>query len=113
MFRYYEQASRLLGSGERVTIEQFALDLRRFILQVREATCGQDKARQAAFKVHLVAHSMGGLIARCYLQNICRYGAPTAHENAELELSYKGDNPHYVEKLFTYGTPIMAWISWE
>lgn len=105
VFRYYEQASTLLGSGERVTMEQFALDLRRFILQVREATCGDDNARKAAFKVHLVGHSMGGLICRCYLQNICRFGVPAGYQGDDLELSQQTASPHYVDKLFTYGTP--------
>ena len=105
VFRYYEDASSLLGSGERVSMEQFALDLRRFILQVRDATCGDDPELKKTFKVHLVAHSMGGLIARCYLQNICRHGAPAGLDGAGLELSKSSASPHYVDKLFTYGTP--------
>lgn len=86
-------------------MEQFALDLRRFILQVRDATCGDDPARKADFKVHLVAHSMGGLVARCYLQNICWHGAPADLDDAGLELSKGSANSHFVDKLFTYGTP--------
>lgn len=105
VFRYYEQASNLLGSGERVTMEQFALDLRRFILRVRDAICGDDKDRKKAFNVHLVAHSMGGLVSRCYLQNICRYGAPKGYDDTDLELAKGAASPHYVDKLFTYGTP--------
>lgn len=105
VFRYYERASKLLGDGERVSMEQFALDLRRFILRVRDATCGDDQARRDAFKVHLVAHSMGGLVCRCYLQNICRHGAPNGLDDTGLELTHGADNPHYVDKLFTYGTP--------
>lgn len=105
VFRYYEQASNLLGSGERVSMEQFALDLRRFILRVRDAVCGDDPQHQADFKVHLVAHSMGGLVSRCYLQNICRYGAPAGFDDTGLELNSGAASPHYVDKLFTYGTP--------
>lgn len=105
VFRYYEQASNLLGSGERVSMEQFALDLRRFILRVRDAVCGDDPAHKADFKVHLVAHSMGGLVSRCYLQNICRYGAPVGFDDTGLELNSDAASPHYVDKLFTYGTP--------
>lgn len=105
VFRYYEQASNLLGSGERVSMEQFALDLRRFILRVRDAVCGDDPQHQADFKVHLVAHSMDGLVSRCYLQNICRYGAPAGFDDTGLELSPGAASPHYVDKLFTYGTP--------
>lgn len=105
VFRYYEQASSLLGSGQRVSMEQIALDLRRFILQVRDATCGDDQTRKDAFKVHLVAHSMGGLVCRCYLQNICRAGAPGELDSTGLELAQNTASPHYVDKLFTYGTP--------
>jgi hypothetical protein len=105
VFRYYERASNLLGDGERVSMEQFALDLRRFILRVRAATCGDDPIKQAAFKVHLVAHSMGGLVCRCYLQNICRHGAPADLDSTGLELAKTGPSPHYVAKMFTYGTP--------
>ncbi|OEY67297.1 esterase/lipase family protein [Marinobacter sp. X15-166B] len=105
VFRYYERASNLLGSGERVTMEQFALDLRRFILRVRDATCGDDEVRKQSFKVNLVAHSMGGLIGRCYLQNICRHGAPDGYDGTGLELADGSASPHYVNKLFTYGTP--------
>ncbi|QEY58062.1 alpha/beta hydrolase [Pseudomonas sp. C27(2019)] len=105
VFRYYERASNLLGSGERVSMEQFALDLRRFILRVRDATCGDDPDRKADFKVHLVAHSMGGLVSRCYLQNICRHGVPAGYDGEGLELTNGAASPHYVEKLFTYGTP--------
>ena len=113
VFRYYERASTLLGSGQRVSMEQFALDLRRFILQVRDAICGDDSSRQASFKVHLVAHSMGGLISRCYLQNICRYGVPDGFDGSDLELSKDAPSPHYVDKLFTYGTPqLMALMCW-
>lgn len=105
VFRYYERASNLLGNGERVSMEQFALDLRSFILRVRAATCGDDPVRKAAFKVYLVAHSMGGLVCRCYLQNICRHGAPAGLDGTGLELAQKGPSPHYVAKMFTYGTP--------
>ncbi len=52
----------------------------------RGATDEIRKARKA-FKIHLVAHSMGGLIARCYLQNIAA-GKETP-----------------VDRVFTYGTP--------
>ena len=105
VFRYYERASELLGDGQRVSMEEFALDLRRFILRVRNATCGDDPELRKAFKVHLVAHSMGGLVSRCYLQNICRHGAPKGMDDSGLELASNGQSPHYVDKLFTYGTP--------
>lgn len=48
--------------------------------------------RTGAEKVYLVAHSMGGLVARCLIQKICKQEGSTA----ATEL---------VAALFTYGTP--------
>ncbi len=114
IFRYYEPVSEDLGEGERRSIPRFAADLRRFILRVRDQTCGNDETMRAGFKVYLVAHSMGGLIARCYLQNICRYGLEDAYgsanapglaeETAASELSNLPAET-MVDKVFTYGTP--------
>lgn len=65
-------------------IEQAAAGLYALILQVRTKT-GVDK-------VHLVAHSMGGLVARCMIQKLC---GQDAREPAKA----------IVDKFFTYGTP--------
>ena len=70
IFRYYEQVSEELGSGDRCTVPEFAADLRAFILRVRDSVCGKDVKARKAFKVNLVAHSMGGLICRCYLHDV-------------------------------------------
>ena len=87
IFRYYEQDSESFGDGKKDTIVSYAEDLRDFIVRVREQVCQGDNAELAKFKVHLVAHSMGGLICRTYLQNVAR------------------DTKHYVDKVFTYATP--------
>jgi len=50
------------------------------------------RRRTRAEKVYLVAHSMGGLIARCMIQKICRQPGMEPAGNM-------------VAKLFTYGTP--------
>lgn len=105
IFRYYEQASEDLGSGKRQTMTEIATDLRRFVLRVRRQVCmtasgKPDAAALKAFRVHLVAHSMGGLIARCYLQSICG-GVQTAALKKELAL----DAGHLVDKVYTYATP--------
>ncbi len=104
IFRYYEQVSEELGSGDRCTVPEFAADLRAFILRVRDSVCGKDVKARKAFKVNLVAHSMGGLICRCYLQNTCRKGVGDPKRQAALELSNRGGDP-LVHKVFTYGTP--------
>jgi hypothetical protein len=98
IYRYYESVSKDLGSGERPPIEHYAKGLDSLIEHIRDRVCGpadsEDADEIAArndFKVHLVAHSMGGLIVRCYLQNI-----------------YPGksfNQPPPVDKVFTYATP--------
>ena len=112
VFRYYELVSEDLGAGERLTIPRFAADLRRFILRVRDQVCGDDASARNDFKVYLVAHSMGGLVCRCYLQNICRRGTCDAFVDAneiatvdqQLELESLPAEP-LVDKVFTYATP--------
>ncbi|MDT8429115.1 MAG: hypothetical protein RQ757_10160, partial [Pseudomonadales bacterium] len=90
IYRYYDAADPILGSGSTLSIEAAAEGLSRLILQIRQQVCGDDSNAQAAFKVYLVAHSMGGLICRSLLQNdaIGSVAAKTA-----------------VDKVFTYGTP--------
>lgn len=86
IYRYYEPVSEDLGTGHRPEIEDYARGLKRLIHSMREKMC-VDEAEKDAFRVYLVAHSMGGLIARCYLQNIC------AGEES------------FVDKVFTYASP--------
>ncbi|MCI0675539.1 MAG: hypothetical protein L0Y42_07160, partial [Phycisphaerales bacterium] len=112
IFRYYEQASKDLGTGRRQTIPEIAQDLRRFILRVRDHVSGKSAAERKKFRVHLVAHSMGGLICRCYLQNLCVHGAGNAALDKELELTKRpkpgkggAEEIHLVDKVFTYATP--------
>lgn len=105
VYRYYEPVSKSLGEGKRLTMEEFAEGLREFILQVRDAVCGGDAAARKAFKVHLVAHSMGGLICRAYLQNTCRHGTGDAKRDTVLELSAGAPSDPMVDKVYTYGTP--------
>lgn len=62
--------------------------------QFHEALRRYNKAR-AEFRVNLVAHSMGGLVARCYLQNDELFQSP----------ALQGIEPVLVNKLATYGTP--------
>lgn len=98
LHRYYDLASSTYD-GERLPLEDYALDLRRQILKIRDKVCGTDAAARKAFKVHLVAHSQGGLVARSYLQKICRQ-KPYLDDPA-LDLA----SGSLVASLFTYGTP--------
>jgi hypothetical protein len=91
VFRYYDDASTLLGRGVTPGIEAFAVELGRLIARVRERATWQGKAvPHDEFRCYLVAHSMGGLVCRAFLQN--------------PECDPEGVR-HHVDKLFTYATP--------
>lgn len=92
VYRYYEQASALLGTGSTPDITVFAKGLSDLILRVRDLVCAHEKAAvtPADFRCYLVAHSMGGLVCRAFLQNP-KLGDDTARK--------------CVDKVFTYATP--------
>jgi pimeloyl-ACP methyl ester carboxylesterase len=96
IYRYYEPVSKELGSGIRPEMEDYAEGLADFIDGIRGQICGPAESTDPQviearkdFRVHIVAHSMGGLIARSYLQKVApdRAGHPA------------------VDKVFTYATP--------
>jgi hypothetical protein len=102
IYRYYEPSSEDLGSGVKPDMTRFAAGLNHLILDLRDriypqgaATVLTDEERAAGkpeydhFRVYLVAHSMGGLVVRAFLQN-------GAAGYAAREL---------VDKVFTYATP--------
>lgn len=80
IYRYYDQTSERAGEGDRDDIEGLADDLNALVDHVRRRT--------GAPKVHLVAHSMGGLICRSLIQR-----------------TLKSEAPRKIDRLFTYGTP--------
>jgi hypothetical protein len=92
IYRYYDEASRDFGDGRTPPIEHFAKGLGKLILRLREKVCANtgNKVAPADFRVHLVAHSMGGLVCRAFLQNP-KLGSAAARGA--------------VDKLFTYATP--------
>lgn len=90
VFRFYDAESSLGGQQPRGEIEDYAEMLALFLDGVRRA-CGTPPG----FKVNLVAHSMGGLIVRCYLQN----------KELFRRQALQGIAPVAVHKFFTYGTP--------
>jgi pimeloyl-ACP methyl ester carboxylesterase len=92
IYRYYDEASRDFGTGDTPPIEHFAQGLSNLILRLRDRICANPKTRVTAkdFRVHLVAHSMGGLVCRAFLQN------PKLGD---------ADARSAVDKLFTYATP--------
>jgi hypothetical protein len=103
IYRYYEPSSEDLGTGLKPDMKRFAGGLSDLILALRDRiypngkdTAITDKERAAGklpydrFRVYLVAHSMGGLVCRAFLQNDA-FGTPEAKQ--------------LVDKLFTYATP--------
>jgi hypothetical protein len=101
IFRYYDEASETFGTGNTPPIEHFAKNLSNLILRIRELVCRvgvdpitrEDLDNQVTkddFRCYLVAHSMGGLVARAFLQN-SKLGDEAARRA--------------VHKLFTYATP--------
>lgn len=99
VYRYYEQASEDLGDGERDEIEEIAKGLDRLVERLRDlyGQLGDEKGidYRSHFKVQLVAHSMGGLVVRSYIQKVFP------------DLTSRGlrQGPVPVDKIFTYGTP--------
>ena len=92
IYRYYDEASKDFGTGETPPIERFARGLDALILRLREKVCANpaNAIKPEDFRVYLVAHSMGGLICRSFLQN-------TQLGSAEARA--------VVDKLYTYATP--------
>lgn len=95
VYRYYDDGSGLLGDGKAKQIETYAEGLSALVLKVRALVCawrGADGQRIAPdkFRCYLVAHSMGGLVARAFLQNK-KLGQAAARGS--------------VDKLFTFATP--------
>ncbi len=93
IFRYYDEASRLLGLGNTPSIDVFATKLGELINRVRDLVCvnKENGITPESFRCYLVAHSMGGLVCRAFLQN------PKFDRNTDAR--------KYVDKLFTYATP--------
>jgi hypothetical protein len=103
IYRYYEPSSADLGTGQKPDMKRFATGLGQLILDLRDRIYPQGAAtvitpeQKAAgklpfdqFRVYLVAHSMGGLVCRAFLQNPA-FGAAKAR--------------NLVDKVFTYATP--------
>lgn len=92
IYRYYDKASKDFGDGKTPPIEQFAKGLDKLILSLRDKVCAnpENQVKPKDFRVYLVAHSMGGLVCRAFLQNPA-IGSKEARAT--------------VDKLFTYATP--------
>lgn len=99
IYRYYDLADEDFGDGDRREIEIHAERLGEFLAHVREAVLERGEERDR-FRAYLVAHSMGGLICRSYLQNPKVPDLDNKKGKDKTKKSSKG-----VDKVFTYGTP--------
>lgn len=92
IYRYYDEATPLFGLAQEEKIEHFAQGLSDLILRVRDKICNnpENNTQPQDFRCYLVAHSMGGLICRAFLQNTT-LGCHQARQ--------------CVDKVFTYATP--------
>jgi hypothetical protein len=92
IYRYYEDGSDLLGDGKAKDILEYSKGLGKLIDRVRELVLKQEGGTADDFRCYLVAHSMGGLVVRGFLQS------------PEIPDEYK-DVRRSVAKFFTYATP--------
>lgn len=90
IYRYYDAADRDFGTGTPLSIPDAAKGLKDLIHSLRDQLCAGNTQQRKQFKVHLVGHSMGGLVIRAFLQND--------------KISTKADR-ELVDKVFTYATP--------
>ncbi len=92
IYRYYDSSSSIFGDGKTRPIEEFAQGLNDLILRVRDLVVANpaNGVKAKDFRCYLVAHSMGGLVCRAFLQN-AKFGTAAARA--------------CVDKYFTYATP--------
>jgi hypothetical protein len=90
VYRYYDKGSRFFGDGRPSPIEDYATGLKELIVKVRDLVIDEQGNGIKDFKCYLVAHSMGGLICRAFLQN---------PKLSDLTVR------SWVDKVFTYATP--------
>ena len=89
--RYYDSSSTILGDGKTPEITEFAIALSTLIARIKRVVMAKGEyPDEKSFRCYLVAHSMGGLVCRTFLQNsACD---PEGMRSA-------------VDKFFTYATP--------
>ncbi|WP_277182877.1 triacylglycerol lipase [Caballeronia sp. BR00000012568055] len=96
IYRYYDDGSDALGDGKSRNITVYAAGLNDLLKRVKELVLqhqpadGSEPMKEEDFGYHLVAHSMGGLVARAFLQSA----------NPDFVPMRKG-----IKRFFTFATP--------
>ena len=106
IYRYYDEASEAFSDGNTPPMQSFGIGLGKLILRLREKMCGNPENGVAPedFRVYLVAHSMGGLVCRCFLQNT-QLGTDPKFALTKTQLDQLAEARSLVDKVFTYATP--------
>ena len=106
IYRYYDEASEAFSDGNTPPIEHFGIGLGQLILRLRDKICGnpENGVTPEDFRVYLVAHSMGGLVCRCFLQNP-QLGAQPKFGLTPAARQGLAEARKLVDKVFTYATP--------
>jgi hypothetical protein len=96
IYRYYDEASKEFGKGDTPPIQHFGRGLNELILRLRNKVCEnpENDVQPDEFRCYLVAHSMGGLVCRAFLQGKDENGPIGTKEARQC-----------VDKFFTYATP--------
>lgn len=96
IYRYYDDGSSIFGDGKARNITEYATGLSKLLKRIEDLVIEHEPSDDTVsltrdtFGYHLVAHSMGGLVARAFLQ-----GPNT--DVAEMRKK--------VQKFFTFATP--------
>ena len=108
VYRYYDSGSTLFGDGEASPIEDYARGLDKLVLRVRDLVCAQEAGALAPedFRCYLVAHSMGGLVVRAFLQNS---GLGSAEARRAVDKVFTYATPH--NGIETAGLNVPSWLS--
>ncbi|SAL33958.1 hypothetical protein AWB64_03266 [Caballeronia sordidicola] len=114
IYRYYDDGSALLGDGKSRKVEVYAQGLNDLLLRVKELVLqhrpadGSPPMTDKDFKYYLVAHSMGGLVARAFLHSTSS-GFQEMREAADKFFTFA--TPH--NGIDVLGINVPSWLTLE
>lgn len=114
IYRYYDDGSAVLGDGKSRNVEAYAEGLSDLIGRVKELVLqhrpadGSPPVKADEFKCYLVAHSMGGLVARAFLHDVT--GRFREAQNS-IDKFFTFATPH--NGIEVLGTNVPSWLTTE